>query len=62
MTTPPAGKPIVVCFAGDAGVPYVPEPSDDPIADWLALMEVVEALCPERPEREAPGAGNDCRL
>lgn len=52
MTNPPAEKPIVIGFAKHAGVPCVPEPSDDPIADWLVLMEVVEALCPEWPERE----------
>lgn len=34
---------------------------EDPIAAWLDLMEVVEALCPQWPER-SKGRGGDYRL
>jgi len=36
-------------------------PPQDPIAAWLDLMEVVEALCPEWPAREVMMNG-DYRL
>ncbi len=29
----------------------------DPVAAWLSLMEVVEALCPEWPKRETASGG-----
>lgn len=45
-------------FARNAGLDREALPApDDPIAAWLALMDVVEALCPEWPKRElSPGA------
>lgn len=48
-------------FAREAGVPYPPETTADPYLAWLALMEVVEALCPQWPERER-SSYQDCRL
>jgi len=34
-------------LVADAGLQNVLPPSKDPIADWIDLMEVVQALCPE---------------
>jgi hypothetical protein len=42
----------VVVLVAEAGVEHVQMCSDDPIGDWIELMEVVEALCPEWPQRE----------
>lgn len=33
------------------------QPSADPIADWVDLMEAVEVFCPERAERKAVRMG-----
>jgi hypothetical protein len=44
-------KPVVLC--ADVGLQWTLLPSDDPIADFLDLMDVVEALCPEWPAPEA---------
>jgi len=41
-----------VIIAAGAGVAYEREGSNDSFADWMSLMEVVEALCPRWPERE----------
>src|SRR3546814_1634140 len=43
-----------VILAANGGPPQALPPSADPIADWLDLMEVVEALCPEWPLPEPP--------
>lgn len=45
------GEPILVREAGQL---YRPEPAADPFERWMALMEVVEALCPRWPERPPP--------
>lgn len=50
-----------VFIAAEAGVAYQPERSNDPLADWMGLMEVVEALCPVWPERE-PSIGTQFKL
>ena len=47
-------------LAADAGVNYVRASSGDPIADWIALTEAVEALCPRWPHRE-PMSGGEFR-
>lgn len=41
-------EPVLV---REAGVPYRPRPAADPFERWMALMEVVEALCPRWPAR-----------
>lgn len=38
-------------FVADGGLPYAPSGSTDPFAALDELMRVVEALCPEWPER-----------
>ncbi|MFC4821565.1 hypothetical protein [Dokdonella ginsengisoli] len=45
-------EPEIAGLAAEAGVPYVPRHPDDPIGDWIGLMEAVEALCPRWPQRE----------
>jgi hypothetical protein len=40
-----------ILLVAEAGVPYVSVPAGDPIAAWIDLMEVVEALCPKSPPR-----------
>jgi len=51
-----------VHFARSGGLPQTAtEPPQDPIAAWLDLMEVVEALCPVWPAREVMMNG-DYRL
>jgi len=51
MTRPRSEQEVVVLVA-EAGVEHVRACSDDPIEDWINLMEVVEALCPEWLQRE----------
>ena len=46
----------------EAGVPFEPPPSPDPLAEWLELMEVVQMLCPVWPVRDQPMQGRDWRL
>ena len=48
-------------FAADAGVSFPTFHRTDPVGAWLALMEVVEALCPHWPERPV-SIGHDYRL
>lgn len=48
-------------LAAHAGVPYLRSTFDQGFTDWLALMEVVEGLCPRWPEREL-SIGTDYRL
>jgi len=51
-----------VILVADGGLRQTLPPSADPIADWLDLMEVVEALCPEWPAPEPPRPGWVYRL
>jgi len=51
----------MVALAAEAGVPYFPKNPDDPVGDWIELMDVVEALCPLWPERE-PSIGGRFEL
>ena len=44
-TNPMRDRPPIL--VRDGGVPYRPTPSADPMAEWMDLMEVVEALCPK---------------
>lgn len=48
-------------LAAAGGVPYAPQTQRDPITAWIELMEVVEILCPRRPERPLV-IGKDYRL
>ncbi|HEV2606428.1 MAG TPA: hypothetical protein VGT79_00455 [Xanthomonadaceae bacterium] len=48
-------------LVASGGVPYLPQTQRDPIAAWIELMEVVEILCPRRPERPLV-IGKDYRL
>lgn len=49
-------EPVLV---REAGAPYRPGAAADPFERWMALMEVVEALCPRWPAREPrPGYDN----
>lgn len=48
-------------LAADAGVTYLRAGSGDPLAEWIALMEAVEALCPRWPQRE-PVPGVEFRI
>lgn len=57
----PVEKAASVALVAEAGVPYVPTHSGDPIGDWIGLMEVVEALCPRWPQRE-PSIGGRFEL
>jgi hypothetical protein len=49
-------------LAREAGVAFRPPPALDPIAEWMDLMEVVQALCPAWPVRTQPMRGNNWRL
>lgn len=49
---PKTGAPIVL--VADGGLPDTLPRSTDPIADWIDLMEVIEALCSKRPAPEPP--------
>lgn len=44
----PLPEPVLV---REAGAPYRPGAAADPIERWMALMEVVEILCPRWPDR-----------
>jgi hypothetical protein len=39
-------------IANDGGAVVASSSESDPFEQWIALMEAVEALCPEWPERE----------
>lgn len=41
----------------EAGIPYQPQPARDPLAEWIDLMEAVQALCPVWPVRQQPLRG-----
>jgi hypothetical protein len=49
-------------LAREAGVPFLPRPALDPIAEWIDLMEAVQALCPVWPVRTEPLRGDNWRL
>lgn len=49
-------------LAGEGGLPAPVESTRDPIAAWMELMEVVEALCPRWPERPRGRRGTEFRL
>ena len=49
-TNPMRDRPPIL--VGEGGVPYRPTPSADPLAEWMDLMEAVEALCPKWPVRD----------
>ena len=51
-----------ILLVADGGQPHTIPASADPIADWLDLMETVEALCFEWPAPDSPAAGFDYRL
>ncbi len=57
---PKTGAPILL--VADGGLQDTMPRSFDPIADWIDLMEVVEALCPKWPAREPPRVGWVYRL
>lgn len=50
----------------EAGVPFERQQGkasgNDPIAEWLSLMEVVQMLCPVWPVRDKPMHGNQWRI
>ncbi|MBP6748764.1 MAG: hypothetical protein KA144_03915 [Xanthomonadaceae bacterium] len=52
---PNTGAPVLL--VADGGVQNALPPNSDPIADWIDWMEAVEAVCPERVEREEVGVG-----
>lgn len=39
-------------FVAEGGVEYRVSDAVDPFDAWVQLMEVIEALCPQWPERE----------
>lgn len=54
----PAAHPPEVVLVREGGVAYAPSGVRDPFQSLMALMEVVEALCPRWPERVGSlGAG-----
>ena len=57
---PKTGAPIL--FVADGGLQNTLPPSTDPTADWIDLMEVVEALCLQWPAPEPPRVGWVYRL
>jgi hypothetical protein len=48
-TLPSEKQPL---FVAEGGVEYRVSDAVDPFDAWAQLMEVVEALCPQWPERE----------
>jgi hypothetical protein len=51
MNAQKGSHPVVILVA-NACVTHAPMHSDDPIAQWIDLMEVVEALCPKWPAQD----------
>lgn len=55
-----------VVLVREAGLPFQPPRSiasgNDPFAEWLSLMEVVQMLCPVWPVRDRPMQGKHWRL
>ena len=62
MTLPDEGKKGPVILVAEGGLQNTLPRSFDPIADWIDLMEAVEALCPEWPARKPPRVGGEYRL
>lgn len=62
MTLPDEGKKAPVVLIAEGGLQNTMPRSSDPIADWIDLMETVEALCPEWPAPEPPRVGWVYRL
>lgn len=57
---PETGAPVLLVAEG--GVQNALPPSADPIADWIDLMDAVEALCQTWPAPEPPPRGWVYRL
>ena len=57
MTLPDEWKKRPVILVAEGGLQNTLPRSSDPIADWIDLIEAVEALCPKWPEREPPRVG-----
>jgi hypothetical protein len=57
---PETGVPVLL--VADGGVQNALPASADPIADWIDLMEAVEALCPTWPAPDPPPRGWVYRL
>ncbi len=52
-----------VVLVREAGIPYQQTPpSADPFAEWISLMEVVQILCPNWPQRERAMVGEQWKL
>lgn len=62
MTLPDECKKGSVILVAEGSLQNTLPPSSDPIADWIDLMEVVEALCPKWPESKPPRVGWVYRL
>ena len=62
MTLPGDGEKGLVILAAKGGLQNTLSWSSDPIADWIDLMEAVEALCPKWSEPEPPRVGWVYRL
>lgn len=62
MIPPDEVERVMVLLCADGGLQNVLPRSADPIADWIDLMEVVEALCPKWPAPERPRVGWVYRL
>jgi len=56
-----AHSPPEPIFVREGGVPYRSSRAADGIDAWIDLMEAVEALCPQWPQRPVL-AGSDFRL
>jgi hypothetical protein len=57
MTLPDEGKKGPVILVAEVDLQNTLPRSSDPIADWIDLIEAVEALSPKWPEREPPRVG-----
>lgn len=62
MTLPDEEKKGPVILVAESDLPSTLPKSSDPIADWIDLIEAVEALCSKWPEREPPRVGWVYRL
>ena len=62
MTLPDEWKKRPVILVAEGGLQDILPRSSDSIADWIDLMEVVEALCPKWPEPVPPRVGWVYRL
>ena len=62
MTLPDEWEKGPVILVAEGGLQNTLQRSADPIADWIDLMETVEALCPKWPEPEPPRVGWVYRL